>query len=54
MFLDKRREWKEDYKEVGESKGGLGYRIVKKIMCSFEGGYALEGLYFWNFKDVLT
>ena len=32
--LKLRRESKEGYMKVGESKVGLDYRIVNKIMCS--------------------
>lgn len=40
MYLELRREFK-DYMQVGESKVGLTYRIVK-ILCSLEGGHVLE------------
>ena len=49
----KLRECKEDYMKVGETRQELNYRKVK-IMCPLEGGYTLEGYYFWHFKDVLT
>lgn len=38
-----KEECKEDYMKMGESKVGLDNRIVKRIMCSLEGGYASEG-----------
>ena len=40
------REHKEEYMMVGKSKArktlGLDYRMVNKILCSFEGGYSSE------------
>ena len=48
MHLKLRREHKEDYMKVKESKVKIGlYRIVNKIMCSLDGGYAY-------FKGMLT
>lgn len=43
MHLELRRELKEDYMRVGESKVGFKYRIANKIICSLESGHALEG-----------
>lgn len=51
MDLKLGSEHKEDYMEVGESKTGWDYRIVK-IICSLEG--VQEGSEKRNFKDVLT
>lgn len=53
MHLKLRREHKGNYMKWEKARWGLDYRIVK-IMCSLEGGYAFEGYYFWQFKDVLT
>ena len=41
--MELRKEGKEDYGKVGGSKEGIGYRLVYKIMCSLEDGYASEG-----------
>ena len=41
MYLELRREFKEDYMQVAESNVGLAYRIVK-IIWSLEGGPVLE------------
>ena len=43
ILLELRREQKEDYMKVEESKGRLDYRIVNKIMCS-QGGNLSEAL----------
>lgn len=51
MDLKLRSEHKEDYAEVGESKAGWNYRIVK-IICFLEG--VQEGSEKRNFKGVLT
>lgn len=47
MHLELMRKRKLDDAEVGESKAGLDYKIVSKILCSLEGGYAY-------FKGSLT
>lgn len=47
IHLELRRELKEDYMKVRESKAGkfllLDYTIVNKIIYSIEGGYASKG-----------
>ena len=48
-----RRKHKEDYLKVGESKVGVGYRIVNSL-CSLECGSLPRGLKKRNFKSVLT
>lgn len=42
MPLKLRREFQEDYKEVGESKVGLALQDVNKIMCSLKS--AIKGM----------
>lgn len=58
VHLELRRESKEDYMKVGESKVGLDYRIVQKILYSLECAYASEGSkkrgLLWHFKGVFT
>lgn len=62
IHLELRREYKEDYLKVGESKVGkslLDYRIVNKILCcSLEDDYFSEGSekedYSWHFKGMLA
>lgn len=50
VYLKLRRECKQGYVKVGESRWGWDYRKVNKIMCFFESGYAFEGYDFWHFK----
>lgn len=47
MNLKLSRECKKDYMKVGEARLGLDYRIINKIKCFLENGYAY-------FKGVLT
>ena len=53
MHFKLRRKHKEDYLKVGESKVGVGYRIVNTL-CSLECGSLPRGLKKRNFKSVLT
>ena len=41
VHLNLRREQKKDYKKAGESRWGLDYRILNKVMCSLEGSHPL-------------
>ena len=43
IHVELRRDCKRDYVKVGESNVGSVYRIVNKILCFLEGGYASQG-----------